>query len=307
MVFNKLGPNYHAKSKQYFYVVRPSQVLQSCLPIDYPNSLDDLNGEEYVCIAPLNSLKDEHVVGSITDEELILYVGELLENICFAHGPNAPIWFTSIGGNKLAAQPREVMQENCVKTPMLHMTGPLGSGKSELYHEIRTTDPQVVVDNKTHIQLDTSPSTCVLNLKLADPRFSHGIDPLDPEYYKDISEIADKSYEGTATEKSGQKVINKKLQRCLRITSTAEFTIQSYDAGTGVSKILAPLADFCTRGMTPIKKWTPSKIPLGPLEDFQQIWINHVDESIWPECKKFILVMFTMSAFNIVLFSVSSP
>ena len=62
---------------------------------------------------------------------------------------------------------------------------------------------------------------------------------VDPEYYKDISEIADKSYEGTATEKSGQKVINKKLQRCLRIMSTAEFTIQFYDAGTGVSKILA--------------------------------------------------------------------
>ena len=30
--------------------------------------------------------------------------------------------------------------------------------------------------------------------------------------------------------------------------------------------------------LTPIKKWTPSKIPLGPLEDFQQIWVNHVDE-----------------------------
>ena len=62
------------------------------------------------------------MVGSITDEELLLYVSELLKNICFAHGPNAPIWFTSIGWNKLAAQPREIMQENCVKTPMLHIT-----------------------------------------------------------------------------------------------------------------------------------------------------------------------------------------
>ena len=158
MVFNKLGPNYHVKSMQYFYVVSPSQVLQSCLPVDYPNSLDDLNRDEYVYIAPLSSLKDEHVVGPITDEELKLYVGELMENIFHAHGPNAPVWFTSIGWNKLAAQPREAMQENCVKTPMLHMTGPLGSGKSDLYHEIRTTDPQVIFGNKTQIQLDTSPS-----------------------------------------------------------------------------------------------------------------------------------------------------
>ena len=48
MVFNKLGPNYLAKSKLYLYVVSPLQDLQSCLPIDYPNSLDDLNGDEYV-------------------------------------------------------------------------------------------------------------------------------------------------------------------------------------------------------------------------------------------------------------------
>ena len=31
-------------------------------------------------------------------------------------------------------------------------------------------------------------------------------------------------------------------------------------------------------GMTPITKWPPSEIPLGPLEDFQQIRVTHVDE-----------------------------
>ena len=35
---------------------------------------------------------------------------------------------------------------------------------------------------------------------------------------------------------------------------------------------------YCTRGMTTMKKWTPSKIPYGPLEDFQQIWVNHVGD-----------------------------
>ena len=30
--------------------------------------------------------------------------------------------------------------------------------------------------------------------------------------------------------------------------------------------------------MTPITKWPPSEIPVGPLEDFQQIRVTHVDE-----------------------------
>ena len=29
-------------------------------------------------------------------------------------------------------------------------------------------------------------------------------------------------------------------------------------------------------GMTPITKWPPSEIPMGPLEDFQQIRVTHV-------------------------------
>ena len=64
-------------------------------------------------------------------------------------------------------------------------------GHSELYHETRTTDPQVVVGNKTHVTFNwTHLQVFVfLNLKLAVPRFSHDTDPLDPEYYKDISEI----------------------------------------------------------------------------------------------------------------------
>ena len=53
-------------------------------------------------------------------------------------------------------------KENCAKTPMLHMTGPIGSGKSELYNETTTIDSQVINGNKTHIQLDTSPTWYVL-------------------------------------------------------------------------------------------------------------------------------------------------
>ena len=54
--------------------------------------------------------------------------------------------------------------------------------------------------------------------------------------------------------------------------------------------------------LTPIKKWTPSKIPLGPLEDFQQIWVNHVDEYGQIVSNSSLSCLLCVSSFNIFLF-----
>ena len=140
-------------------------MIDCCLPRS--QSFSDIDPSTFFYFAPVDNFQDEHEIGFLTREDIQKFLKKIIRETITVHGVNAPVLFTFFGWCKLAVQPREMLLEHNLKTPLFQITGDNGTGKSDICQVMRCFLPQLVTGDPTQSPLDPSPSYSVWLAKVS--------------------------------------------------------------------------------------------------------------------------------------------